>query len=213
MNNKSVSSRALKALLMGAFLLALLMGFKVSANAAINIYPSTSKVTVLTKGFTYQINNGNYLYKSSVPSVAAVSNTGLIKARKVGATYIGCYSATTGQLLYAYPVLVKKNKYYNRSFGSISVGNFRYGTWIVPLKGAIKGKYFVLKVAIVNNRLINIKGTRFSIIASVGGVKIFGKRIKVNKTIGRYSKKKATIKIKLSKGQRKALDLNRVIFY
>lgn len=215
MNSQSVSTRMIKALLMGAVLMALLLGFKVSVSAAETLYPSTSKVTVLTKGFTYQLGDvtGGYIYKSSAPAVASVNNTGVIVAKKVGGTYIGCYSGTTGQLLYSYPVLVKKNKYYNRSYASVGVRNFSYGTWLVPLKGAIKGKYLVLKMAVVNNRLLNITGVRFNLYASIGGTRIFAKRIRLGKRVNRYSKTKATIKIKLNKRQRQALDLNRVSFY
>lgn len=196
---------------MAAILAALLLGFKTSASAAQTIYPSSYGVTTLTKGFKYRIGYTN-IYRSSNPSVVAVSGNA-IAARKIGACYIYEYSSITGQLLRAYPTKVKANKVAGTPYRAVNVTSLRYGNWCIPIKMAVKGKYLIIKATLVNNRLLRVRWRYVLVRCSVGGRTIVNKKVHLNVTMNRYTKKKVTLKVKLSKAQRRNLDLNHAYFY
>lgn len=217
MRSQSISGRLLKAVLMGLVMAALLLSFRVSASAAEKIYPSTSKTTVLTKGFKYKLyySPDYYTFKSSKPSVASVSKKGVITARKKGSCHIHVYSKYSGTWLRGFPVKVKANKTIGKSYGDIKVKSLYYGTNVILSKGYVRGRNLYMNLVIANNRMYKVtKIKRLTFTFYVGGKKIYEKSIR-NKAfkVKKYGKKRLNVKFKLKKSVAKRMDLNRATIY
>ena len=217
MRSQSISSRLLKAVLLGLVMTALLLSFRVSASAAQKIYPSSSKTTVLTKGFKYKLSYSSdyYTFKSSNPSVASVSKNGVITARKKGSCHIHIYSKYNGSWINGFPMKVKANKTKGKSYGAIKVRQLSYGTNIILAKGYVRGRNLYMNLVVANNRAFKIsKIKRLTFTFYVDGNKIYEKSIR-NRSfkVKKYGKKRLNVKLKLKKGVAKRMDLNYATIY
>ena len=217
MRGQSISNRLLKAVLMGLIMAALLLSFRVSASAAQKIYPSSTKTTVLTKGFKYKMyySSEYYTFKSSKPSVASISKKGVITAKRKGTCHIHVYSKYNGRWVNGFPMKVKANKTKGRSYSSIRVKQLSYGTNIILSKGYVKGRKLYMNMVIANNRAFKIsKIKKLTFTFYVDGKKIYQKSIR-NKTfrVKKYGKKKLDLKFKLKKSVAKRMDLNYATIY
>ena len=217
MKSQSISSRLLKAVMMGLVLAALLLSFRVSASAATKIYPYSNKTNVLTKGFQYQMyyTAEYYTFNSTNPAVASVSQNGLITAHKKGTCRVNVYFKSSGNYCNSYSFKVTDNRSVGSSFKSIRVRKLGYGTKVLLSNASVKGRTLFLNLVLANNRpyrVSKIKSIKFDFY--VGGKKFCTKRIGARRfNIKKYGKKRLNLKFKLSKGALKKMDLNYVTIY
>ena len=217
MKSQSISSRLLKAVMMGLVMAALLLSFRVSASAAIKIYPYSNKTNTLTKGFSYQLYHSSqyYTFQSTNSSVASVNQNGLITAKKKGSCRINVYYKSDGSYATGYAFKVKGNRLTGQTFKSIKVKKLGYGSNILLSSAYVKGKYVYLELVVANNRpyrIAKIKKINFEF--KVDGKKIYTKKIGGRSfNVKKYGKKKLNLKFKLNKGTLKKMDLNYTTIY
>ncbi len=217
MKSQSISSRLLKAVMMGLVMAALLLSFRVSASAATKIYPYSTKTNILTKGYQYQLyyTAEYYKFNSTNPSVASVSQNGLITAKKKGTCRINVYFKSSGNYCNSFSFKVTDNRSVGESFKSIRVKKVGYGTQVLLSKASVKGRTLILNLVVANNRpyrMSKIKRIKFDFY--IGGKKFYTKKIGARRfNVKKYGKKRLNLKFKLSKGTLKKMDLNYVTIY
>ena len=214
MKSQSISSRLLKTVMMGLVMAALLLSLKVSASAAMKIYPYSNKTNVITKGFKYQLSYSSnyYTFKSTKPSVVSVNKNGLITAKKKGSCRIHVYFKSSGNYCIGYSFKVKANKHIGKSYKSIKVKNCKKGKVTGYLsKAYIRGKYLHMDWVFVNRSNYNISRCKeLKMTFYVGGKKICKKTFNnLHFKLKNNKKKKLSVKFKLNKATAKRMDLNR----